>query len=104
MLRKKKSAEPPSLGEILEGVDIVGTILDQELPRLQADLKSIKTTIEAVQKAGKLHSADSDLLDMLTEIRDMLEQQEHRLIKLDARLAQLEAEFAQSDGHGPEIH
>lgn len=103
----KKRAEP-TLAEILEGVDIVGTMLDQELPQLKRELAAIKAAVTR-PTAGSTRDgqagSDSDILAALTELKEMLEQQEQRLLKLDARLAQLEAEFpVDGDDSIGEVH
>lgn len=87
--------QPPgpeaTLADILEGVDIVGTILHEELPQLQADLDEVKVAISRLETAHERATAVSstELAASLNEIREMLEMQEQRIVKLDMRLAQM---------------
>lgn len=99
--------QPPgpeaTLADILEGVDIVGTILHEELPQLQADLDDVKTAISRLETAYERATSvtSAELAASLTEIREMLEMQEQRIVKLDVRLAQM-AGAGPEDGPDPE--
>ena len=90
MARKKLTPEE-MLKEILEGVDIIGTMLDRELPRLRAELDGY-TTDATRRNSGSEHQGSDpspELATALAEIRELLEMQERRLTALDQRISRL---------------
>jgi len=89
---KNKDAAPDAiLADILQGVDIVGTILHEDLPKIQADIEDVKIALARLETAHERASSVSsaELAASLGEIRELLEMQEQRIVKLDTRLAQL---------------
>jgi hypothetical protein len=88
----KKEAGPEAiLADILQGVDIVGTILHEDLPRIQSDLEDVKIALARLENAHERAATVStaELAAALGEIRELLEMQEQRIVKLDMRLSQL---------------
>jgi hypothetical protein len=87
--------QPPgpdaTLADILEGVDIVGTILHEELPQLQADIDELKIALARLENAHERATSvtSAELAASLNDIRELLEMQEQRILKLDMRLAQM---------------
>jgi hypothetical protein len=93
MKAKPKQAEPP-LGEILSGVDIIGTILHTDLPRLEKQLAEIRSFLAPDAPAGRLARRDTtDVALALEEIKEQLQVQGQRLLSLEHRLVQLTALF-----------
>lgn len=88
---KRPPGSDATLVDILEGVDIVGTILHEELPLLQADLDELKVAVARIETAHERATSvtSAELAASLNEIREMLEMQEQRIVKLDMRLAQM---------------
>jgi hypothetical protein len=88
----KKEAGPDALlTDILQGVDIVGTILHEDLPKIQTDLEDVKIALARLENAYERATSvtSAELAASLAEIRELLEMQEQRIVKLDVRLAQL---------------
>jgi len=88
---KQPPGHDATLADILEGVDIVGTILHEELPQLAADIDELKVALARLENAHERATSvtSSELAASLNEIRELLEMQEQRIVKLDMRLAQM---------------
>jgi len=90
-----------TLEDVLEGVDVVGTMLDLELPRLRADIQQIQRQLDRQRtpsSADQRTSGTDDLACTLTEIRELLEGQERRIAALDLRLSRLANSLAEQSG------
>jgi chromosome segregation ATPase len=87
-MAKLKTAVP-DISEVMTGVDMIGTILDLELPKLENRLKDIKGQLDTVlqpESPGKKIEL-SELANSINELRDMVESQERQIAALDMRLA-----------------
>lgn len=86
-----KKVPEPSLREVLSGVDIVGTMLNTDLPRLERELGAIRAELarQAVSGAPARQKAPDEIAVTLEEIRDLLQVQLERLDALERRVAHL---------------
>ena len=83
------------------GVDVVGTMLDLELPRLRADIRRIQQRLDhlgAPMPQAQRPTDATDVTAILTEIRELLEAQERRIAALDLRLSRLASDMAEQAG------
>jgi len=95
-MAKNKAAKDPLL-EILQGVDMVGTMLHTDIPRVLEELNRIRTLVEVRQTVPDsgpptsvaISSGSEDATLLLLEIRELLEAQDRRMAALDQRLARL---------------
>jgi hypothetical protein len=97
----RKRKREITLEEVLEGVDVVGTMLDLELPRLRAEIRQIRARLDRLRPPAAADQARADTDDLacaLTEIRELLETQDRRIAALDLRLSRLAAELAEPSG------
>lgn len=88
----KPKVPEPTLGEILSGVDIIGTMLHIDLPRLEThlqELKTLATAARATERPGQITSAD--VAASLEELKEVLQLQNERLLSLERRLSHLTA-------------
>jgi hypothetical protein len=86
-----------TLEDVLEGVDVVGTMLDLELPRLRADIQEICRRLDLLSPSPPAETrpvSTDDLTGTLTEIRELLEAQDRRIAALDLRLSRLATDLA----------
>ena len=90
-MSKKHGTETDTLSEILEGVDIIGTLIDTELPALRTDIAEIKSQLvgRAPNLSPNTESGLAELALVLVEIREMIEDQERKIAALDRRLTRL---------------
>ena len=91
-----KQVPEPSLHEVLAGVDIIGTILNTDLPRLERELGALRADLTRSSVSGESAAASSrkgpdDMSATLEEIRDLLQLQLDRLDALERRVAHLAA-------------
>jgi hypothetical protein len=89
-----KEVPEPSLREVLTGVDIIGTILHTDLPRLEAELSAIRSDLARQPPSGPSDSRNvlrgsEEMTVTLEEIRDLLQLQLDRLDVLERRVAHL---------------
>jgi hypothetical protein len=89
-----KEIAEPSLREVLSGVDIIGTILNTDLPRLEKELGAIRAELAQQNLAGnpgglKTPNGSDDITVTLEEIRDLLQVQLERMDALERRVAHL---------------
>ena len=85
---RKKLTPEEMLESIEKGVDIVGTMLHQDLPRVFEELAGIRAQLAALRSPRGAGSPDpQDEETTLGDIRELLELQERRLAALEARLA-----------------
>ena len=91
-------------GEILQGVDMIGTMLHDDIPRLEEELKAIRARLEerpaAVAEVASTTAPD-DVQQALEELRDLIQLQTQRIEALERRVAQWTAGAAEgttSDG------
>lgn len=104
-MAKSKKKKEPSLLEIVQGVDIVGTMLAMELPRLRADIAELREATAKRSAGAGPGIAGEEIMAALTELRELLEAQEQRILKLDARLAQLAGTGSRTGPRtGEEVH
>jgi hypothetical protein len=88
---KPKQPEP-TLGEILSGVDIIGTMLHLDLPKLEQQLAEIRKLVTPASVGDRLARPEAtDTAAALEEIRDQLQVQGERLLALERRLLHLTA-------------
>ncbi len=86
---KPKSPEP-TLGEILSGVDIIGTILHLDLPKLEQQIQEIKALVTPVRTPDRpVQGLDADLAAVLEDLKETLQLQNERLLSLERRLSHL---------------
>jgi hypothetical protein len=89
-----KGKPEPTLGEILSGVDIVGTMLHLDLPRLEQHLQEIKALVAGSRagapagRAGDPVSA-AELAAVLEDLKEAVQLQNERLLSLERRLSHL---------------
>ena len=87
---KAKPKPDPTLGEILSGVDIIGTMLHLDLPRLEQQLAEIKALVSHASAGERTAPRDvHDAEAALEEIKEILQLQGERLLSLERRLAHL---------------
>lgn len=91
-----KAKQPePTLGEILSGVDIIGTMLHLDLPKLEAQIQEIKALVTPAAtarppgRAAQAAGTDPDLSAVLDELKETLQLQNERLLSLERRLSHL---------------
>ncbi len=86
--------EAPDINEVMTGVDMIGTILDTELPKLENQLKDIKGQLDTMlQPEGPGKKIElAELANSINELRDMVESQERHIAALDMRLARFAGE------------
>jgi hypothetical protein len=92
--RSKSNGDRAALADILEGVDAIGSIIDETLPRLEQMLDETSRRLSQLEeelRIGDQQSSDSGAADeQLSERLDLVEQ---RLLSLDqssrTRLAEL---------------
>jgi hypothetical protein len=89
-----KEVPEPSLREVLSGVDIIGTMLSTDLPRLERELGAIRAelarhSVSADPATPKSPRTADDITVTLEEIRDLLQVQLERLDALERRVAHL---------------
>jgi len=89
-----KEITEPSLREVLSGVDIVGTMLNTDLPRLEKELGAIRAELARQNQSGDNtlqtpQKAPDEITGTLEEIRDLLQLQLGRLDALERRVAHL---------------
>lgn len=86
-----KKVPEPSLREVLSGVDIIGTILNTDLPRLERELGAIRADLarQAVSGVSAKQKAPDEISVTVEEIRDLLQVQLERLDALERRVAHL---------------
>lgn len=86
---KSKSPEP-TLGEILSGVDIIGTMLHIDIPRLEAHLQELKSLAAASRTPERpVENSAVDLTAALEDMKEALQLQNERLLSLERRLLHL---------------
>ena len=93
----KTTAPKDPLLDILQGVDMVGTMLHTDIPRVLEELNRIRTLVEASQvvpdsgppASVAMSSGSDDATALLLEIRELLEAQDRRMAALEQRLARL---------------
>ena len=89
---KPKQPEP-TLGEILSGVDIIGTILHLDLPKLEAQIQEIKAlvtpAVRSPERAAHSSGPDPDIAAVLEDLKETLQVQNERLLSLERRLSHL---------------
>lgn len=86
---KPKQPEP-TLSEILSGVDIIGTILHLDLPKLEQQIQEIKALVTPGRVAGRPSPAiDADMAAVLEDLKETLQLQNERLLSLERRLSHL---------------
>jgi len=87
---KDKPKPDPTLGEILSGVDIIGTMLHLDLPKLEQQIAEIKALVSQASAGERPSPRDTtDAEAALEEIKEMLQLQGERLLSLERRLAHL---------------
>jgi hypothetical protein len=79
---------------VLSGVDVIGTILNTDLPRLEKELGAIRAALASQAKTGNRTlpgspKAPDEITVTLEEIRDLLQLQLGRLDAVERRVAQL---------------
>jgi len=87
----KPKTDVPTMGEVMTGIDMVGTILDIELPKLSDQLKSIQNSLHTrTQPEGPGKKIElAELAESIHDLRDMIESQERQIAALHTRLARL---------------
>lgn len=86
---KPKKADP-ILAEILSGVDIIGTMLHLDLPRLEGQLSEIKALVSSASPGQRAARPDTtEAAALLEEIKEMVQVQGEQLLALERRLAHL---------------
>ena len=90
---KLKQPEP-TLGEILSGVDIIGTMLHLDLPKLEAQIQEIKALVapaaaRTTERPARSSGSDPDLSAVLEDLKETLQLQNERLLSLERRLSHL---------------
>lgn len=87
---KAKPKPDPTLAEILSGVDIIGTMLHLDLPKLEQQLAEIKVLVSQASPGERSSLRDTNEAEAaLEEIKEMLQLQGERLLSLERRLAHL---------------
>ena len=105
-MAKPKQPEP-TLGEILSGVDIIGTILHLDLPKLEAQIQEIKALVTPApatpERTAHGPGIDPDLSAVLEDLKETLQLQNERLLSLERRLSHLSSICEQwnSPRHSP---
>jgi hypothetical protein len=82
----------PDLHEVMTGVDMIGTMLHIELPKIENRLKGIEGHLTTLAQQPRSPGNSIDLADLsaaIRELRDMAESQERHIAALDIRLARL---------------
>jgi len=88
-MAKPKSPEP-TLGEILSGVDIIGTMLHLDLPKLEQQIQEIKALVTPIRTSDRpVQGLDADLAAVLEDLKESLQLQNERLLSLERRLSHL---------------
>jgi hypothetical protein len=87
-----KPKPEPTLGEILSGVDIIGTMLHIDIPRLEQQIQEIKAFV-APGRPGERTAAGAtgEIAAALEDIKETLQLQNERLLSLERRLSHLTA-------------
>jgi hypothetical protein len=85
-----KPKADPTLGEILSGVDIIGTMLHIDMPRLEQQIQEIKALLSAPRPGEHaLQGESGETASALEDIKEMLQLQNERLLSLERRLSHL---------------
>ena len=89
-----KPKPDPTLSEILSGVDIIGTMLHLDLPKLEQQIQEIRTLVTPTPSRAGEHAglgASNEITVVLEDLREMLQLQNERLLSLERRLSHLTA-------------
>lgn len=89
VLVTKPNPADPSLGEILSGVDIIGTMLHLDLPRLELQIAEIKSLLSTAAPEKPARTDSGDTATALEELKEMIQLQGEQLLSLERRLLHL---------------
>lgn len=87
-----KPKPDPTLGEILSGVDIIGTMLHLDLPRLEQQIQEVRALVTPAPTragGGAGGAASLEITAVLEDLKEMLQLQNERLLSLERRLSHL---------------
>lgn len=95
-----KPKPDPTLGEILSGVDIIGTMLHLDLPKLEQQLAEIKALLVTARPVERPQAGADETASALEELKELIQLQGEHLASLERRLAHLTSVCEESLRHG----
>jgi hypothetical protein len=72
------------LDDIVEGVDIIGTIIDKALPEISADLSQIKEHLQLLSERSGIADSESTETPPIAQVIERLSLIERRVLEIEA--------------------